>query len=166
MERSELAELYTRYGYLVHQRCSALLRNDADAADALQDTFCRVQKYGKPPGVNSTLAWLYSVASNCCFDGARKRNRERPQAEEVLARAPGAHVGAAGDGDRRAVVGAILGQFDAQTREMGVLHHLDGMTQEEIAAQTGFSRKTVGKKLALFEQAFKKHWNKANGVTS
>lgn len=165
MERAELAELYTRYGYLVHQRCTSLLRNEADAADALQETFCRVQRYGKPAGVSSTLAWLYSIATHCCFDGTRRRKRETLAGDEVLARAPGGQVGTPADGDRRAVVGAILGQFDDRTREIGVLHHLDGMTQEEIAVQTGYSRKTVGKKLALFEQAFIHWWNKANGVS-
>jgi RNA polymerase sigma-70 factor, ECF subfamily len=165
VERSELGELYARYGYLVHQRCASLLRNEADAADAMQDTFCRVQKYGRPAGVESTLAWLYSVATNCCFDKSRRRKREAPTAEDALARAPEARVGSPSDADRRAVVGAILGQFDDKTRQIGVLHHLDGMTQEEIATQTGFSRKTVGKKLALFEESFIQRWNKANGVS-
>ena len=151
MQRAELAELYERYGYLVHQRCLSILRNEADASDALQDTFCRVQKYDKPENLGSTLAWLYGVATNCCFDRSRRRQRETAHGEEELAREPSAQVGSPGDGDRRAVVGAILGQFDDKTRQIGVLHHLDGMTQEEIATQTGYSRKTVGKKLARFE---------------
>ena len=37
--------------------------------------------------------------------------------------------------------------LDETTREMALLHWLDGMTQEEVAQQTGYSRKTVGVKL-------------------
>lgn len=165
VERAELAGLYERYGYLVHQRCVSLLRNEADASDALQDTFCRVQKYGKPDNLGSTLAWLYGVATNCCFDRSRRHQREAAHPDVQLVR-EGGHVGSPGDADRRAVVGAILARFDDKTRQIGVLHHLDGMTQEEIATQTGYSRKTVGKKLALFEQTFIQWWNKANGVSS
>jgi DNA-directed RNA polymerase specialized sigma24 family protein len=39
-----------------------------------------------------------------------------------------------------------------------VLHFLDGYTQEEVAAQTGYSRRTIGKKLQQFEQRIRQLW--------
>jgi DNA-binding transcriptional regulator LsrR (DeoR family) len=44
-----------------------------------------------------------------------------------------------------------------------VRHFLDGMTQEEVAASTGYSRRTVGKKLALFEAEFRRLFLNAGG---
>lgn len=163
LEQTELAELYERYGYLVHRRCLALLRNASDADDALQETFWRVQKYGRPRDAQATLAWLYTIAANCAFDLGRRKGRETAEDPAVLARSGQATSGSAADGDRRAVVGAILKRFDETTRTIGVLHHLDGFTQEEIATQTGYSRKTIGKKLADFETRFTQWWNQATG---
>jgi len=62
------------------------------------------------------------------------------------------------DSDRRAIVAAVLRKMDSKIREIGVLHHLNGMTQEEVAENTGYSRRTVGKKLKSFEELFKKHF--------
>jgi len=152
-----LTKLYEQYGYLVHRRCLALVRNPADAEDALQETFLRVRRYGTQP-TGSTLAWLYTIASNVCFDLMSKKKREEPTADEVMERNDLRADGTPDDGDRRAVVGAVLRTLDEKTREIGVLHYLDGYTQEEVASQTGFSRKTVGKKLKVFEDLFRRAW--------
>ncbi len=43
----------------------------------------------------------------------------------------------------------FLDRFDDRVKQVAVLHYLDEMTQEEIAAATGWSRQTVFKKLAF-----------------
>ena len=165
MDTAEVGQLFERYGFLVHRRCSAILRNQADAQDAVQETFWRVSRSGRPANTDATLGWLYSIATHCCFDQRRKHHRETTTDPHALAQSNQASVGAPGDGDRRAAVSAILNQFDRTTREIGVLHHLGGFTQEEIATQTGYSRKTIGKKLAAFEETFVHWWHKATGST-
>lgn len=161
--RAELGQLYERYGYLVHRRCRALLRSEVDAADALQETFLRVQRYGLPDDLREPLAWLYGVAANVCFDKRARRSRDEQRTEDDELSASLAQVGSPEDADRRAVVGTILSRFDDVTRRIGVLHHLDGLTQEEIAVETGYSRKTVGKKLSSFEATFQALWRTATG---
>jgi RNA polymerase sigma-70 factor, ECF subfamily len=153
----ELRRMYEQYGYLVHRRCLALVRNPADAEDALQETFLRVRRYGAPQ-TGATLAWLYTTASRVCFDLMAKRRREEPTSDEDLGRSEAASQGSAADGDRRAVIGAVLRTLDTRTRTIGVLHYLDGYTQEEVAMQTGISRKTIGKKLKVFEDMFRRAW--------
>ena len=69
--------------------------------------------------------------------------------------------GSGEDADRRALLGGALRQLDEKTRTIGVLHFLDGYTQEEVAEQTGYSRKTVGKKLQLFEARVRELWQSA-----
>lgn len=159
MDDAQLSELYTRYGYLVHRRCLQLVRRPEDAEDALQETFLRVKRYGGPRDGQASLAWLYTVAQRCCFDLMQKRGRE-PVAEEAQLAA----LEARGDGggpdaaDTRALLGAALRQLDEKTRDIGVLHFLDGYTQEEVAERTGYSRKTVGKKLKNFEERLRQLW--------
>jgi len=151
-----LAELYTRYGYLVRRRCLAVLGSAVDAEDAMQEVFVRVRKYGVPqPPPASLLAWLYTVANRCCYDALGRRGRQEPLDPAELPQVDQRTVGSLADADRRAVVGAVLRELDEATREMGLLHHLGGLTQEEVAEKTGYSRKTVGKKLQAFEAALK-----------
>jgi RNA polymerase sigma factor (sigma-70 family) len=153
----DLARLYEQYGYLVYRRCLALLGNAADAEDALQETFLRVRRYDASPST-SPLAWLYTIASNCAYDAMAKAKREQPESPEKLPRLDTRSTGGATDSDRRAVMGAVLRKLDERTRAIGVLHYLGGYTQEEVAAQTGYSRKTVGKKLKVFEDLVRKTW--------
>ncbi len=158
MTDAELTALYEQYGYLVHRRCLAIVRNRADADDALQETFLRVRRYGNDRPTGSALAWLYTIASRCCFDLAEKKGRERVADEEELRALENVGHGSADDPDNRAVVGAALRTLDGKTRTIGVLHYLDGFTQEEVAERTGYSRKTVGKKLKNFETLLRRAW--------
>lgn len=163
MEAAELAQLYEKYGYLVHRRCLALLRDRGDADDALQEVFLRVQRYHKPEDGAPTLGWLYTIAANCSFDHMERRGRQVPTDPEAMARLDGRTVGSATDSDRRAVLGSALRELDPKTREIGVLHFLDGFTQEEVAQRTGYSRKTVGKKLRKFEEHVRERWLSGGG---
>lgn len=156
MTDTELAALYAQYGYLVHRRCLAIVRNRADAEDALQETFLRVRRYGNAQSTGSTLAWLYTIASRCCFDLMERKGRERPADDDELRAFENVGQGSSEDPDRRALVGAALRTLDGTTRTIGVLHYLDGFTQEEVAERTGYSRKTVGKKLKHFESLLRR----------
>ena len=161
MDDTQLADLYKRYGYLVHRRCLQLLRNPADAEDALQETFLRLKRLDATPAeAGSTLAWLYTVARRVAFDLMEKRRRAPVAGEHDLLELERRGEGEPADADRRALVGAALRDLDGDTRTIGVLHHLDGYTQEEVAARTGFSRKTVGKKLARFEERLREIWGR------
>jgi RNA polymerase sigma-70 factor, ECF subfamily len=132
-----------------------LLRSRSDADDALQETFLRVSRYGNQ-GRTNDLGWLYRIAQNQCFDMLKRRGRDAPgETAEAFA------VGRADDGDTRAVLGAALTRLDGTTRTIGVLHHLGGLTQEEVAQETGYSRRTVGKKLSAFEALLRQFWKEA-----
>jgi RNA polymerase sigma-70 factor (ECF subfamily) len=160
--RDELSALYEKYGYLVHRRCAAILGEPADAEDALQEVFMRVQRYDRGEVKQSPLAWLYSVASNVCFDLHQKRSRAAPTPPEKLERVDPRQTGTGADGDRQAMIGAVLRRVDETVREIGLLCHLDGYTQDEAAQKLGLSRKTIGRKLAEFDQLFQAMWAQAN----
>ncbi|MHB8874525.1 MAG: RNA polymerase sigma factor [Myxococcaceae bacterium] len=153
MEGPDISALYERYGYLVHRRCLSILGSRADADDALQEVFMRVQRYQAPDDPNASLRWLYAIAGRCCFDLHRVRSKAEPMEPGALDTRT---VGDAADADRRAFVGAALRSVGPRTREIALLAHVDGYTQEEVAAQTGYSRKTIGKKLKSFEERMRR----------
>ena len=149
MTRDELIDLYTRYGHLVFLRCRSILREEAEAKDALQDVFVRAMRYQRSlDRAECPLGWLYRTAERCCFDRLRKRRREVVVEPEALARV--ARDGLPHDAaEAREVVLSFLERFDPKVQQVAVLHYLDGLPQEEIATQLGWSRRTVGKKLDL-----------------
>ncbi|HME92281.1 MAG TPA: sigma-70 family RNA polymerase sigma factor [Myxococcaceae bacterium] len=152
MTHEEIAEAYRRYGSLVLRRCRRILRDDAAGEDALQEVFVRLLKYGNGfRRADSKVLWLYRVADRCCFDllGRRASRRESDLRGESPARGIPAGQGEVEDRD---VVMRFLSTFDDRVKQVAVLHYLDEMTQDEIAAATGWSRQTVFKKLSLLRQ--------------
>lgn len=149
MSTDELTRWYESYGALVHRRCRTLMGNDADANDALQETFMRAHRHRRDD-VKQPLPWLYAIATRICFDLLASRRRAAPMTSRLLTRLKdlwaGADAGAASVEDKLCL-GSALVTLDDTTREMALLHWLDGLTQEEVAQQTGYSRKTVGVKL-------------------
>lgn len=151
MTNEALAKLYTQYGALVHRRCRTLLGSETDANDALQETFMRVQRY-PPTDVAALLPWLYGVASRVCFDQLAVRKRAQPTAARVLGKLKELMGAVTRDSaEEKLCLGSELARLDDTTREMALLHWLDGLTQEEVAERTGYSRKTVGVKLKAAE---------------
>ncbi|MBL9038058.1 MAG: RNA polymerase sigma factor [Archangium sp.] len=146
MTNAELGQLYERYGYHVHQRCLAILGQANDANDAMQDTFLRAQRY-PPSGVESMLAWLCSVATRVCFDQLARNRRSEPWPERLLQRQRDARGGQDSSVELKLSLGAALLSLDETSREMAVMHLVEGLTQEEIAQRTGYSRRTVNTKL-------------------
>jgi RNA polymerase sigma factor (sigma-70 family) len=166
LQNLEIGALYERYGYYVQRRCLALLGNAADAEDVTQEVFMRVQRYQSSLTAPATLAWLYTIATRCCFDRGRRRAAEEPADPLGLAELDARYSGDARDGDRRAVALQLLHRLDDDGREIALLHHLEGLTQEEVAARTGYSRKTVGKKLAQFADALRRACQRAGLLTT
>lgn len=164
LENDALAELYRRYGYLVHRRCLAIVQDGADADDALQEVFLRVRRYGDTERGGSTLAWLYAISFRVCCDQLDRRRKEPPSTPDALAALELRSVGSGEDAERRALLGGALRAVGPKTREIAVLHFLDGMTQEETAAASGYSRKTVGKKLHAFVSLLKSRWEARRGL--
>lgn len=70
-----IIEQYQRPIYLY---CYYMLRNQAEAEDAAQDTFLRSFRSIKTyTFTNSFSAWLYKIAKNICIDLIKKRNKEK-----------------------------------------------------------------------------------------
>src|SRR5260370_24125833 len=63
-----LAEAYDRYASPLYTYCRSLLREPADAADAVQDTFViAASRLAGLRDQNRLRPWLYTVARNECL---------------------------------------------------------------------------------------------------
>jgi len=127
----------------------------------VQEVFLRaVVHAGEFRGEASPLTWLYRISTNLCLNRLRDRKQHLPIELFESALPERSQTPEARAVSRQAAV-ALLGDLDARTQAMIVYRYLDGMTQDEIAELTGWSRKTLGKKLRRFEEAAEK-WRAAS----
>ncbi len=67
MDSVETKRIYEKYFNTVYRICFLYMKNEADAADVVQDVFCRMIK--RSPifeDDEKVKAWLIVTASNCC----------------------------------------------------------------------------------------------------
>lgn len=139
----DIGQLFERYHGVVYRRCLSLLRNDADAEEAVQEVFvAAIAGFGRFKLRSQPLTWLYAVATRHCLQ--RLRNQSTQALKLALFREDEA---VEVDLGRRVDLERFLGGLSLEQLELVTLAWRDGLTHEEIAAVTRQSRKTVGKKL-------------------
>ncbi|HZW73041.1 MAG TPA: sigma-70 family RNA polymerase sigma factor [Caldimonas sp.] len=146
LSNEELAELYRRYGFLLRRRCRTLLREEAAAEDALQDTFVKIlQASDALRDAENKVAWMYRVVDRACLDQLRRRRvrRAEPLAlhEDAAACHPDVKI------EARDAALRILHELSDAEYEVAVLTFVDGLTQTDVATTLGLSRPTIWKRL-------------------
>ncbi len=149
----ELRDLYLTFAPAVFRRARQLLGRDADAWDAVHDVFVRLLE--DPPQLTGTSAmgYVYVTTTNHCLRMLRTRLREGRRNADFSHALPGPPSTSAapqeGRVDAREFVERLLAEGPGQQRslEVAVYKHIDGMTQDQIAALLGVSRKTVQRDL-------------------
>jgi RNA polymerase sigma factor (sigma-70 family) len=137
-----LAEAYDRYAAPLYTYCRTMLREPADAADAVQDTFViaasRLSGLRDPERLRS---WLYAVARNECHRRLRSRSEQAPLEEAPDVTDEAADVSA---GTERAVLRALVRDatngLGPAEREVVELQLHQGLASGEVASVLGISR--------------------------
>jgi RNA polymerase sigma-70 factor (ECF subfamily) len=81
--------LYRRYANKVYGKCISILKNDAEARDAMQDIFVKIMLNLGNFGEKSQFStWVYSITYNYCIDTIRKKKKEKTMFSEDIERAP------------------------------------------------------------------------------
>lgn len=138
-----VGDLFERYHGVVYRRCLALLRDEDDAAEAVQEVFvAAVSGFGRFRLHASPLTWLYAIATRHCLQHLRNRTTHELK-HALFVDAAESHPDLAARADLERVLRAL------SLEELELVTHAfrDGLTQDEIAEVTRQSRKTVGKKL-------------------
>jgi RNA polymerase sigma factor (sigma-70 family) len=129
-----LAEAYDRYAAALYAYCRTMLREPADAADVVQDTFViaasRLSGLRNPERLRS---WLYAVARNECH--RRLRGGEQAPLEEALEVSDaGADVSAGAErAELRALVREAMTGLGPAEREVLQLQLNQGLDSGEVA---------------------------------
>jgi RNA polymerase sigma factor (sigma-70 family) len=83
------SQLYRRYANKVYGKCISILKNDAEARDAMQDIFVKIMLNLGNFGEKSQFStWVYSITYNYCIDAIRKKKKEKTMFSEDIERAP------------------------------------------------------------------------------
>ena len=130
-----------------------LLRDDADAEDAVQEAVLRALRYFAGFRGVEGRAWLLRIVRNTCFTSRKRRNAEAtvPLEDDV-------HGALAADGENpedtlilsasRDLLHAAIDRLPAEFREVIVLRELEGMSYLEIAEVAGVPVGTVMSRLS------------------
>ncbi len=149
--RTELRDLYERYGASVFGRCAYVLRDRSKAEDAMQDVFAKaLTHYGSFRAEASPLTWLIKIATHHCLNilRAERAGWHARFERETQTRSEG--EGGPQVFEMRDLVAKMLARVDHETQAMAIHYHVDEMTLEEVAALLGRSVPTVRKRLQEF----------------
>jgi RNA polymerase sigma-70 factor (ECF subfamily) len=150
-----LSEIFRRDRDLVRRVVFRLLGPDADLEDVVQDTFIHVfRSIGSFKGEAKFSTWLYRLSANVVrMHLRRKRSRPRVVTDQVpetaSADAPGQEApdDAAARLQRARTLYEHLDSISDKKRTVLVLHDLEGVSAEEIAAIVGAPVLTVRTRL-------------------
>jgi RNA polymerase sigma factor (sigma-70 family) len=136
-EQGAFEEIFREHHQEIYRYCLAILRNPADAEDALQSTMSAALR--ALPGEAREMElrpWLFRVAHNESISIVRAR-RERPLAGEPTTEQVGSAATELEDRDRlRTLVDDLKGLPERQRAAL-VMRELSGLAYGEIAAALG-----------------------------
>ena len=149
---TELSEMYMRYAPILHARARGILGDDAEAGDAVQETFARVIRAGDGfRSESSPLTWLYQINTNWCLN--RLRDQRGHHRKHVERRGEFVHREEVTPDDERlddARIRALVASEDDTTQRIVVHLFFDDLTREETAVLVGISVPTLRKRLDEF----------------
>jgi RNA polymerase sigma-70 factor (ECF subfamily) len=118
-----------------------LLREPADAEDALQETFLRAYRaYGRLDGHSNPAAWLYRIATNTARTHLRQRGRALARTADLDPERAAGGPGPAEQAARRQTLAAVAAAVDRlpyQQRAALLLRKYQGLSYAEVAAALG-----------------------------
>ncbi len=148
-----LAALVEQYASTLYRVAFSVLRNAADAEDAVQETFLRVLRHQATLGeVRDHRVWLIRIVWNIVLD-RKRRAKSRPETEDVaeLTRVlPATGLSAeerAAAAQHHAQVLQQVDRLPAKEREVLVLSAFEELSSVEIAAVLGVTESSVRSRL-------------------
>jgi len=145
-----------------------IVHNEADAADLTQETFVRVYRaLPRLRAEGASATWIRRIATNLSLDFLRRRkaapqctsldaptsdDAEPVQARDVADRSADPEKLLAGE-ERTQVLRRAVASLPDDYRAVIVLHHMEEMRVEEIAAVLGVPEGTVKSRLSRARKA-------------
>ncbi len=152
-DRKAFEELLDTYEARVYRLALRFTGNVPDAEDLTQEIFLAVYRsIGGFQGHSALGTWIYRVAMNHCLDHRRKRKLETlPLNEEITLATQDWHHDPSASADKQELserVEAALNRLSPAHRDVIVLHELQGLTYQEVAAALNLPVGTVKSRLS------------------
>ena len=148
-----VAALVSQYTGTLYRVAYSVLRNAADAEDAVQEAFMRVLRHRETlHEVRDQRVWLIRIVWNIVLD-RKRRAKTRPETDDVaeLARVlPAGGLRAeerASAAQHHASVLACVEQLPAKERQVLMLSAFEELTSVEIASVLGITESSVRSRL-------------------
>jgi RNA polymerase sigma-70 factor (ECF subfamily) len=147
----QFQQLYqSSYGF-VRNKAFRLLRDEDEARDVAQETFCRAwRRWREVRSCASPLGWLLVAATHLCIDRLRHRQVIRAEHHRLQVERSDPSPGQ-GQPSTTSVLEML--RREGRMTQLAVVHVLiDEMTQEEAASVLGVSRKTIQRHIERFRK--------------
>ncbi|MGN6420483.1 MAG: sigma-70 family RNA polymerase sigma factor, partial [Pseudobacter sp.] len=145
----------------LHIHVASLVKSTPVAEEIIQETFLRVWiNRDQLPGIDHPRAWIFSIASNICFNHLRSQLRKEKHLR-ILA-------GSAAESqaeipvltelkEMRSAIHDAVDHLSGQRRLIWLLYREQGLKQSEIASQLNISVSTVKNTIAQSLEFIRKH---------
>ena len=148
-----VAGLVSQYSGTLYRVAYSVLRNAADAEDAVQEAFMRVLRHRETlDEVRDQRVWLIRIVWNIVLD-RKRRAKTRPETDDVAELARVLPVGGLSAEERVAAaqhharVLACVEQLPAKERQVLMLSAFEELTSVEIASVLGITESSVRSRL-------------------
>ena len=152
----DIETLYRAHGPLVLRRCRRLLRDEGKALDAMHDVFVELIRRRETLDERAPAGLLLRTATNVCLNRLRSERRhpqDRLTGDQELLGAIATET--AENPESRSLARRLVDRLFAgapeSTAVIAVLHYVDRLTLEEVAAEVGMSVSGVRKRLATLK---------------
>ncbi len=138
------SEITRLYAGVVYGTCLRITGNQAQAADAAQETFYHLLKNaGRITG--SLGGWLHQVAIRRAIDLVRRDATRRRHESAIAAEANPVETDQWADVSP--LVDEAIGELDEELRDTLLRHYLQGQSMVQIAAAKGVSQPTISRRI-------------------
>lgn len=139
--------LYQRHSDGLFRFLVALLRDESQAEDLLQESFFRAYKaLDRYDPARPFEPWLFRIARNAALDYLRSRKAKGAVAISILpneAEAPENTVASAEESERRVLVQEALDALPSEPRSVLIMKHFHDLTAKQIAEVLSVSLRTA-----------------------
>lgn len=147
----DVEEYYRVYGPMVMRRCRHLLKNDELALDAMQDVFVELVRRQDRLDLDKPSSFLYRTATNVCLNKIRSARRKPAEYDNDLLERIATTPDSDGKVTARNFLNKLFSNEQVSTKEMAVMHLLDGATLQEVADEFKMSVSGVRKRLRVLK---------------
>ncbi|MAZ82797.1 MAG: RNA polymerase subunit sigma [Hoeflea sp.] len=146
-DRAAFSSLYQKTSPKLFGVCLRILRQQAQAEDALQEIYVKIWRRAASfaAGKAAPMAWLVTIARNHCIDVIRARRPDPVDIDDAPAVAderpdPEAAAVSAGEGRR---IDMCLEELDADRASAVVSAYVEGYSYQELAEEHGVPLNTM-----------------------